>query len=56
MDARLTPYRKDLAADFLQGKVDADRFAAGTRMQVLDPVADIRRAPAPDAALDTQAL
>lgn len=56
MDPRLTPYRKDLAADWLQGKVDADRYVAGTPMQVIAPVADVRRHPALDAALDTQAV
>ncbi len=56
MDPRITPYRKDLAADFLEGQVDAARFVPGTRIQVCEPVADIRRAPVPDAALDSQAL
>ncbi len=56
MDPRITPYRKDLAADWLEGKVEAARFASGTRMQVCDPVTDIRHAPACDAPLDSQAL
>lgn len=56
MDPRLTPYRKDLAADWLRGKVNADRYVTGTPMQVTAPVADVRRHPAGDAALDTQAV
>ena len=53
---RLTPCRPDLAADFLQGKVVAPRFVAGRPVHVVAPVADLRRAPRPDAPLDTQAL
>ena len=53
---RLTPCRPDLAADFLEGKVVAPRFAAGRPVHVAAPVADVRRAPRPDAPLDTQAL
>ncbi|MEM7427858.1 MAG: C40 family peptidase [Pseudomonadota bacterium] len=56
MDRRLTPYREDLAADWLEGQVEAAAFVAGTRMQVCAPVADVRRRPASDAPLDTQAL
>ncbi len=56
MDPRLTPYRTDLAADWLEGQVEATRFVVGTAMQVIAPVADVRREPRFDAALDTQAL
>ncbi len=56
MDSRLTPHRADLAADWLEGQVEAARFVAGTAMQVTAPVADMRRDPRPDGALDTQAL
>lgn len=56
MDPRLTPFRADLAADWLEGQVDAARFVSGTSMQVIAPVADVRREPRPDAPLDTQAL
>lgn len=55
-DRRLTPTRPDLAADFLRGRVEADRFEAGTKMQVVAPVADLRGAPRLDAPLDTQLL
>ncbi|NNF77634.1 MAG: C40 family peptidase [Rhizobiales bacterium] len=56
MDPRLTPHRTDLAADWLQGQVEAERYVAGTQMQVIAPVADVRRDPRQDAALDTQAV
>ncbi|MFV0279874.1 MAG: C40 family peptidase [Rhodoblastus sp.] len=55
-DRRLTPARSDLAAAHLEGKVEAARFVAGQRMQVAAPVADLKGAPSPEAALDTQAL
>ena len=56
MDRRLTPYRDDLAADWLEGQVECPAFAAGKPMQVVAPVADVCCRPAPDAPLDTQAL
>jgi cell wall-associated NlpC family hydrolase len=55
-DARLTPARPDLAAKHLEGVVQADRFVAGTECVVVEPQAPVRRAPAPDAPLDTEAL
>jgi cell wall-associated NlpC family hydrolase len=56
LDARVTPARRDLAAKHLEGAVQADRFAVGDERVVIDPQAPVRRAPAPDAALDTEAL
>ena len=55
-DPRLTPARPDLAARHLEGKVRAARFVDGTPYEVHDPVAPLRRAPQPDAPLDTEAL
>lgn len=55
-DKRLTPARPDLAAEHLRGIVGAERYAAGRTMRVLDATAALRRAPAPDAPLDTEAL
>jgi cell wall-associated NlpC family hydrolase len=55
-DPRLTPARPDLAARHLQGKIEATRFVDGERYQVLDAQAPVRRAPAPDAPLETEAL
>jgi cell wall-associated NlpC family hydrolase len=55
-DPRTTPARPDLAAQHLQGKVVAARFVAGTELEVRDAQAPVRREPAPDAPLDTEAL
>ncbi|MGA7385828.1 MAG: NlpC/P60 family protein [Methylocella sp.] len=55
-DPRLTPARPDLAAAYLRGKVAAAGYAEGRAMHVCAGSADLRRAPAPDAPLDTQAL
>ena len=55
-DRRLTPARPDLAAARLEGTVPAARYVAPRLMQVASPLADLRRAPSPEASLDTQAL
>jgi dipeptidyl peptidase-like protein/NlpC/P60 family protein len=55
-DPRITPARPDLAAFHLKGKVEAARFVAGTEREVRDGAAPMRREPAPDAPLDTEAL
>jgi cell wall-associated NlpC family hydrolase len=56
LDKRLNAYRPDLAAAHLRGQVEAERFVEGTPYEVIEPIADVRRAPSPDAPLDTQAL
>jgi cell wall-associated NlpC family hydrolase len=55
-DPRLTPARPDLAAKYLEGKVEAKRFVAGEEFEIIDSIAPLRSAPSPDAALATQAL
>jgi len=55
-DRRLTPARPDLAAAYLRGKVEAERFVDGVVMQVKEGVVDVKREPRHDAPLDTQAL
>jgi cell wall-associated NlpC family hydrolase len=55
-DPRVTPARPDLAARHLQGKVQAARFVDGETREVIEPQAPVRRAPASDAPLDTEAL
>ena len=55
-DPRVTPVRADLAAKYLEGKVAAPRFVEGRIMEVVEPQAPLRRAPRPDAPLDTEAL
>ncbi|MGD9914194.1 MAG: NlpC/P60 family protein [Rhizobiaceae bacterium] len=56
LDRRLHAYRPDLADARLEGRVEATRFVAGRPAVVTAPVADMRRAPRPDAGLDTQLL
>ena len=55
-DPRVTPARPDLAAAHLRGKVTAARFVDGIEREVRDESAPVRREPAPDASLDTEAL
>ena len=55
-DPRLTPARGDIAAKYLEGKVEAARFVAGEPFEVIAAVAPLRRAPTADAELMTQAL
>jgi hypothetical protein len=55
-DPRVTPARPDLAARHLAGKVTAARFVDGTAREVVEAQAPVRRHPAPDAPLDTEAL
>ena len=55
-DPRLTPARDDLAAAHLAGTVAAPRYVAGTPARVVEGLAPLRRAPRPDAGLDTEAL
>ena len=55
-DPRLTPARGDIAAAALRGQVEAERFVEGERFTVVREVADLKRAPRPDAPLDTQLL
>ncbi len=55
-DPRITPARPDLAASHLRGQVEAARFVDGTAREVRDESAPLRRAPSPDAPLDTEAL
>lgn len=56
LDPRLNPYRPELAAAYLRGRVEAARFAEGALYEVIEPVTALRRAPSHEAALDTQAL
>ena len=56
LDRRLHVFRPDLADLSLEGKVDAARFVAGERMQVITHTAPVHREPRKDAGLDTEAL
>src|SRR5579863_9256275 len=55
-DPRVTPARADLAAKYLEGKVEAARFVEGAPREVIEPQAPMRTAPRPDASLLTEAL
>ena len=55
-DPRLTPARADLAAKYLEGKVEAARFVSGEEFEISDALAPLREAPSSDAMLLTQAL
>ena len=56
LDPRINPFRPEIAAKHLQGQVEAKHFVEGMRHQVIEPIADVRRAPSHEAPLDTQAL
>lgn len=56
LDPRLNAYRENLAAESLRGKVEAPRYVAGIRKQVIRPAVALRRHPAANAGLDTEAL
>ncbi len=56
LDPRLTPARPDLADERLRGRVEAARYVAGAAHRIRLPLAPLRRAPDPAAALDSEAL
>src|SRR3974390_3351503 len=56
LDARVNAYRPDLAAAYLRGRAEAARFVEGATYEIIEVIADLRRAPSHEAALDTQAL
>ena len=55
-DPRLTPARADLAAKYLEGKVQADRFVTGEEFEMVAPIAPVREQPSSNAMLMTEAL
>jgi cell wall-associated NlpC family hydrolase len=55
-DPRVTPARPDLAARHLQGKIAATAYVDGHLSVVLDAAVPVRRAPSPEAMLETEAL
>jgi cell wall-associated NlpC family hydrolase len=56
LDPRRNAYRDDLAAESLEGRVQAPRYAAGSRRQVIRASVPLRRKPLAAAGLDTEAL
>lgn len=55
-DPRLTPARPEVAAKYLEGKVQAARFVEGVEFEVIEATAPLRSGPFADAELATQAL
>jgi cell wall-associated NlpC family hydrolase len=55
-DPRLTPARPDLAAKYLEGKVNAARFVSGEEFEVMDAIAPLHEGPSAVSMLATQAL
>jgi cell wall-associated NlpC family hydrolase len=55
-DARLIPARPDLAAKYLEGRIEAARFVEGRAFEISDALAPLRSEPSSDAMLLTQAL
>jgi cell wall-associated NlpC family hydrolase len=56
LDPRRHPYRRDLAAEALRGKVAARRYAAGEVRQVTHAATPVRGSPDPLAPWTTEAL
>lgn len=56
LDPRRNAFRADLAASSLMGKVDAPQFSDGEGRQVVRASVPLRRRPAANAGLDTEAL
>lgn len=56
LDPRRHPYRDNLAAESLRGKVEAARFVAGSRRQVMRAAVALRRRPVANVGLETEAL
>lgn len=56
LDPRLNAYRPDVADARLAGQVVAERFVEGSRMQVIEPVIPVHKAPRFDAMQISQAL
>jgi cell wall-associated NlpC family hydrolase len=56
LDPRRHAFRPDLAAENLEGKVSATKFAPGAKRQVVRAAVPLRRMPEPAAPLDTEVL
>src|ERR1700710_85856 len=55
-DPRMTPARPDLAAKYLEGKVEAARFVTGEEFEISEAIAPLHTAPSSDAEMVSQAL
>jgi cell wall-associated NlpC family hydrolase len=55
-DPRLTPARPEVAAKYLEGRIEAARFVTGEEFEICDAITPLREGPSADATLLTQAL
>ncbi|PWJ80921.1 cell wall-associated NlpC family hydrolase [Pseudaminobacter salicylatoxidans] len=55
-DARLHAFRPDLADARLKGQVSAERFVTGRPARIAASVADLKKSPRDDSAIDTQLI
>lgn len=56
IDPRRNAFRPDLAAAYLEGKVEAERFVSGVLGQIIQPSVPLRKAPDLMRGLETEAL
>lgn len=56
LDPRRHPFRADLAAQSLYGKINAPRYSSGRQLQVVRPAVPVRRRPSAGAGFETEAL
>ena len=56
LDRRVNAFRPDLADERLRGRVEAERFVAGTLHRIASASTPIRRAPRSDGPIDSEAL
>jgi len=56
LDPRTNPYRHDIAAKYLEGKVEAARFVEGERRELMRPNTPMRAGPSHEAHQVTEAL
>ena len=56
LDPRIHPFRPEIAAHYLKGQVEAERFVEGTRYQVIEPVTPLRQSSSHEARLRSEAL
>jgi cell wall-associated NlpC family hydrolase len=56
LDPRIHAFRPEIAAHYLKGQVEAQRFVEGVRYQVIEPTTALRHAPSHDARLDSEVL
>lgn len=56
LDPRRNPFRADLAAQSLYGKVNAPRYVSGKRLQVVRPAVPIRRRPSASVGFETEVI